>query len=340
MNIIELKANLKRLISVEVKTSVFVAGAPGIAKSAIIKEICREDDLQLIDIRLSRLMPRDLQGLPRIDGQGYSVYAAPGYLPHSGRGILFLDEFNQAVPAMMALAQELILDRRIGDYKVPDGWFIIAAGNRKSDGAAVNQIPSAVGNRFIHFEVEPDLGVWLSHYAAIHNIDPRITSFLKFRPELFHKYDKNSLAWPSARSWDVADKILKADVSVSHSVGEAAGAEFEAYVRIFEQLPDIDAILAGKAKGGASTKPDLMFAILASLTSRFSTTKEFLNCSKWLAAYSTPEYVSSFWSDSFEKARTIKGTILYLSKALKPGSREYDSEISKFMERYKHLMEL
>ena len=61
---------------------------------------------------------------------------------------------------MMGIAQQLILDRQVGDYTVPDGWFIVAAGNRTEDRAAVSQMPAPVANRFIHFNVESDISSW------------------------------------------------------------------------------------------------------------------------------------------------------------------------------------
>jgi MoxR-like ATPase len=71
--------------------------------------------------------------------------------------MLFLDEINMAPPAMQGIAQQLILDRQVGSYRVPEGWFIWAAGNRKSDRAAVFEMPSALANRFIHLDLAPTL---------------------------------------------------------------------------------------------------------------------------------------------------------------------------------------
>jgi hypothetical protein len=77
-----------------------------------------------------------LRGLPVADN-GISKWYPPEFLPRNDKGILFLDEIDMAPPAMQGVAQQLILDRRVGSYTVPDGWYVWAAGNRKEDRASV-----------------------------------------------------------------------------------------------------------------------------------------------------------------------------------------------------------
>ena len=72
------------------------------------------------------------------------------------KGILFLDELNLAPTAMKGMAQKLIMDRKVGSYRVQEGWFIWATGNSKEDMAAVYDMPSPLANRFLHLEVEPE----------------------------------------------------------------------------------------------------------------------------------------------------------------------------------------
>ena len=113
--------------------------------------------------------------------------AAPGTrpisLPQDGKGVLFLDEINMAPPAMQGVAQQLILDRRIGDYVVPEGWYVWAAGNRKIDRAAVFDMPSALANRFLHYEVEPEITAF-KDWALRSELSEEIIGFLLFRPNL------------------------------------------------------------------------------------------------------------------------------------------------------------
>ena len=143
----ELEEFLDKVINSSLNKSIMIWGAPGIGKSSIVQSLAIKLNLQFIDLRLSQLAPTDLRGLPvpihsSDEGEGTVKWYKPEFLPQSGRGILFLDEINMAPPAMQGVAQQLILDRKIGNYKVPEGWFVFAAGNRKEDKASVFDMPA------------------------------------------------------------------------------------------------------------------------------------------------------------------------------------------------------
>jgi hypothetical protein len=131
-----LNTYLNNLVKNSLQISTMIWGAPGIGKSSIVAQVAKEHKIDFVDVRLSQLAPTDLRGLP-VAEDGISKWYPPEFLPHSGRGILFLDELNMAPPAMQGMAQQLILDRRVGSYVVPEGWYVWAAGNRKEDRAAV-----------------------------------------------------------------------------------------------------------------------------------------------------------------------------------------------------------
>src|SRR5690606_25955626 len=126
----ELACYLSTIIDEGIKLSVMIWGAPGIGKSSIVAQVCESGKLDFIDLRLSQLAPTDLRGLP-VPRDKQSAWLPPEFLPTEGQGILFLDEINLAPPAMQGVAQQLILDRRVGSYVLPDDWFVWAAGNRK-----------------------------------------------------------------------------------------------------------------------------------------------------------------------------------------------------------------
>ena len=340
MNTRELKAKLRKYIDASVKKTIMITGAPGIAKSSIVDQLATEFGYELIDRRLGYMVPQDIIGLPRVDEDDIARFARPEWLRPTGKFILFLDEFNMASATMMGIAQQLILDRRVGEHRLSPDAIIIAAGNRRGDGCAVNAMPAAVQNRFIWLNVEPELDPWLQDFAYLNNVNERVTAFLRFRPTLLHKYDKHSDAWPSMRSWTTASELFEIDGDISPAVGDVVATEFNSYIRIFDSLPDIDAILAGRFEGKITNAPDIMFATIASLVSRLSTTQEFINSFKFLATKSSPEYVSCFWHDALPKAKSIKGSILYLSNAIKKGTKQYDPELASFMERYNKLATL
>lgn len=260
-------------------TPVMLWGPPGVGKSQIIAQIARKHGVSLIDVRLSQMEPTDLRGIPFRAGDRVE-WSVPALLPdatrHGPSGILFLDEITSAPPTVTAAAYQLILDRRLGEYRAPEGWVIFAAGNRYGDRGVTYVMPTPLANRFTHFEIEPHLDDWVAwaHAAAI---DARVIAFLRFRPDLLFDFDlaRNPVAFPSPRSWEYVHRALvKFDDSpellldaLQACVGPAAGVEFKAFVDNMHELPDIDAI----ARGESAQVPrgiDLQYGVAAALVRR------------------------------------------------------------------------
>ena len=260
-------------------TPVMLWGPPGVGKSQIIAQIARSHGVPLIDVRLSQMEPTDLRGIPFRAGDRVE-WSVPALLPeaarHGARGILFLDEITSAPPTVTAAAYQLILDRRLGEYRVPDGWVIFAAGNRHGDRGVTYVMPTPLANRFTHYEVEPNLEDWVAwaHTAAI---DPRVIAFLRFRPDLLFELDlaRSPVAFPSPRSWEYAHRALvKFGGSpellldaLQACVGPAAGVEFKAFLDHMDELPDIDAI-ARKESAQVPRGIDLQYGVAAALVRR------------------------------------------------------------------------
>lgn len=294
---------LSKLVNHSLKLSTMIWGPPGIGKSSIVAQTAQAHNLEMIDLRLSQLAPTDLRGLPVADHtDGISRWYPPEFLPRKGQGILFLDEVNLAPPAIQGIAQQLILDRRVGSYTVPDDWFIWAAGNRKEDRAAVFDMPAPLANRFIHLVVEPDFESFKA-YALAHGIHEHLLAFLSFRPALLHKLDPQQPAWPSPRSWMMANALYQAELDLAPVVGLGAASEFSSFVSIFRRLPDIDAILQGKGQQIAFPKePSLCYAVTAALTTRATSLSESYQAFQWIATKASAEWVQLFATDLFRLA--------------------------------------
>jgi hypothetical protein len=262
-----------------VHTPVMLWGPPGVGKSRIIADIAAAHGVELIDIRLSQMEPTDLRGIPFRSGSRV-VWSVPALLPDAARhgpcGILFLDEITSAPPAVTAAAYQLILDRRLGEYSVPQGWAIFAAGNRYGDRGVTYVMPSPLANRFTHYEIEPHLDDWVA-WAHANRIDERVIAFLRFRPELLYDLDvaRNPTAFPSPRSWEYAHRALAKFgdepqlllPALQACVGLAAGVELKAFIDHMDDLPDIDAIVEGACDyvpGGI----DLQYGVAAALVRR------------------------------------------------------------------------
>jgi hypothetical protein len=260
-------------------TPVMLWGPPGVGKSQMVADIATRHSVPVIDIRLSQMEPSDLRGIPFRVGE-HVEWAIPAILPdadrHGPAGILFLDEITSAPPAVSAAAYQLILDRRLGEYVVPEHWAIFAAGNRQGDRGVTYSMPAPLANRFSHFEVETHMDDWVA-WAYQHRIDERVIAFLRFRPELLFDFDPahNPVAFPSPRSWEFAHRGLKKfedhpellQGTLQACVGPAAGIELTAFVNSLDQMPDLDAIAAGEPVP-VPKEIDLQYAVAAALVGR------------------------------------------------------------------------
>ncbi|MBT3346872.1 MAG: MoxR family ATPase [Thiotrichales bacterium] len=260
-------------------TPVMLWGPPGVGKSQMVAQIAQQAGGGVVDIRLSQMEPSDLRGIP-FHKNGLVEWSIPALLPdlerHGEYGILFLDEITSAPPTVSAAAYQLILDRRLGEYKVPDGWAIFAAGNRQGDRGVTYTMPSPLANRFSHYEVSVHLDDWVS-WAWSNSIDERVIAFLRFRPELLFDFDPahNPVAFPTPRSWEFAHRALQKFQqkptllrgALQGCVGNSAGIEFNAFVDNLHNLPDIDKILLGESSE-VPAEIDLQYAVATALVGR------------------------------------------------------------------------
>ena len=266
-------------------TPVMLWGAPGVGKSQMVAQVAQINKVEVIDIRLSQMEPSDLRGIPFRDHDTVE-WAIPSMLPdvkrHGKNGILFLDEITSAAPSVSAAAYQLILDRRLGQYRVPKGWAIFAAGNRQGDRGVTYTMPAPLANRFSHFEVDINLDDWVA-WAYDNQIDERIIAFLRFRPDLLFDFDPahNPVAFPSPRSWEFAHRALskfsdRPDLltgALQACVGPAAGVELNAFIANLDQMPDLEAIIRGEDVA-APQEIDLQYAVASALVGQAIRVKE------------------------------------------------------------------
>jgi hypothetical protein len=331
LNPVQLTDYLTTLATGRIPLSTMIWGPPGVGKSSIVHQVAVGQGIDFVDLRLSQLAPTDLRGLP-VAENGQSRWFPPEFLPREGEGILFLDEINMAPPAMQGVAQQLILDRRVGSYEVPDGWLIWAAGNRKEDRAAVFDMPAPLANRFVHLEVEPDFDSFKA-YALAEGMHEQLLAFLSYRPVLLHNMENSAMSWPSPRSWMMADRLLKAGLDIAPAVGVAAAAEFAAYCHVYNNLPDLKGILTGKKGPKFPADPSTRYAVVIGLVVHSQgDAGKTLNALDWIAGKAPMEWAQLFASDALPLIRR-KGSIAAFVKLLAE-----NPELKKFIAGFRDIL--
>ena len=271
----ELTVALSALVAQKVPT--FLWGAPGIGKSSIVKQIANDKNLDFIDLRLALMDPTDLKGIPFYDKESHTaLWAPPAFLPRKGKGILFLDELNSAPPAVQSSAYQLILDRRVGEYELPEGWAIIAAGNREGDRGVTYRMPAPLANRFVHFELEVSVDDW-REWAYKYKISSKIIAYISYKNEHLFTFDAKSenKSFATPRSWEYVGNILKSNLpatllldTISGAVGRDVAVSFLSFLKVMDRMPDIEKILED-ADFKYSDEVDVLYALSSGIVSHY-----------------------------------------------------------------------
>ena len=133
---------------------------------------------------------------------------------------------------------------------LPDGWWIVAAGNRQKDRAVTFRMSSALSNRFVHLELDVDVSDWRA-WALKNDIYPMVTAFIGYKPGLLREDPSESAAFPTPRAWEILSDVIKkfggikecSDI-VSGIVGQGAATEFAAFVKRSLNMTQIEEIVA------------------------------------------------------------------------------------------------
>ena len=256
-------------------------GPPGIGKSDIVAQITNSfSNSHLIDIRLSLWEPTDIKGIPYFDSNsGTMVWGAPSELPTQEMAekydniVLFLDEMNSAAPSVQAAAYQLILNRRVGEYRLPDNVMIVAAGNREADKGVTYRMPAPLANRFIHLELAVNFDDWFQ-WSVTNKIHTDVVGYLTFSKKDLYDFDPKSpsRSFATPRSWSFVSELLDDGLDettttdlVAGAVGEGLAVKFMAHRKVASSMPNPTDILAGKVKEMKSKEISAMYSLTVSL---------------------------------------------------------------------------
>lgn len=284
-------------------------GSPGVGKSAIIDEIANEENLMMIDHRLSTSAPEDMSGLPDfmpIIGANGEVLGRKAVfspfadlfpirgmaLPPGKEGwLLFLDEFPSAPRSVQAAAYKLVLDKMVGQYRLHERVVIVAAGNKATDRAIVNAMGTAMQSRLVHIVIKVDPEQWMEDVALKHNYDKRVIGFLSRYPSKLMNFDPEhqDVTFACPRTWSKTNRLIdgvpdvKGDTPlIAGTIGSGFAAEFVQFCAIYTHLPSIDSILANPHDVPVPTELNVRWAAMSMLLEhieedKFQKLTEYLN---------------------------------------------------------------
>ncbi len=195
------------LLNVAPSRPVFIWGAPGIGKSALVEKFATEVGLPCVSLLGSQLAPEDIIGIPQIRGET-SEFLPPKMIARKEAYVLFLDELNACSQEVQKAFYSLIHERRVGEYHLPAGSIVVGAGNRAQDGAIVKTMSSALINRMFHVQMKVDAAQWLV-WAYENHLHPWVTDYISQRPEhLFSEPPKTEEPYATPRSWHMLSDAL------------------------------------------------------------------------------------------------------------------------------------
>lgn len=276
------------------KHAILGLGAPGVGKSQVIRQIGEKYGYKVIDIRLAQMSEVEIGGLiyPN-ENRTKTVWLSPEILPDEERDgkntILLLDEITSCSKRVQVAAYQLILDRRIGQYTLPEGTFVIALGNREDDDGVYIQLAGPLADRFeIHY-IEPDFEGWKNDFALKQGVHPWVVDYLTFKPTALHTQaaEEGSMVFATPRSWVRVSDILKFDSDI-HSpvikhkiignVGETEGYQFIEFCKKHVHVVTADEFISGKA--GAPNSPEELSILVNAVVEKASFLKKIGTFSK------------------------------------------------------------
>jgi AAA domain (dynein-related subfamily) len=299
------------LLNVATVRPVFIWGPPGVGKSSLVEQFAASLGLECVALLGSQLAPEDLIGIPKIEGN-VSRFYPPSMIVREREFVLFIDELNIASQEIQKAFYSLILDKRIGEYRLPAGSIIIGAGNRAHDAALAKQMPSALVNRMVHVHLKASHREWLD-WAHANSIHPWVLDYVRSRPSQLSTEVPPAKEEPfsTPRSWhavsdalhafgdDIApdhlDAVLFGSVTRDHAVG------FKAFLKQIRNQFSVHKILKGDENWPSAPEDrDLTYFLTQSL--RDMLVKEL------------PERETQLGRDSRELAQSAKAALKALAR--------------------------
>lgn len=189
--------------------SLLLLSPPGVGKSDVVRQAAALAGLECKSLLGTQIAPEDVSGVPKIIGER-SVFCPPRVLlpENPGTFCLFLDELPACAPDVQKAFYSLLLERRIGEYALPPGTWVVAAGNRAEDKALVRTISSALVNRVLILNVRIDVNEWLA-WASANGVRKDILDFIEHYPDaLLRPVPDRATPFSTPRAWASLSRAL------------------------------------------------------------------------------------------------------------------------------------
>lgn len=246
------------------KRPIFGLGKGGIGKTESILNLAKRLEIGYIDIRLLMYSEVDLKGIPYPNKENTkTIWLQNNILPNEERdgkrGILVLDEITSVARSVRTAAYQLLNERRLGEYVLPDGWMVVCLGNGEEDGGDFQGMEGNFANRCSIYNVVPDIEAWKT-WAYQAGVNYLVLGYLTWRPSHLHTYDPESetdLLFASPRSWKAVSDILNVrpynendnitNLRIVANIGSLVGNQFLAFCKYKESVVDPIDIISGKS---------------------------------------------------------------------------------------------
>ena len=302
---------------------ILLVGGPGVGKTDIVHASAQRVGYDLIVSHPAVSDPTDFKGLPWKGDGSYAEFLPFGEFYRALRAtrptLWFFDDLGQAPNSVQAAAMQLFLARRVGDHVLPDVVTLMAATNRRGDRAGVQGLLEPLKSRFTTIvEVEPTIDDWMN-WAFTHDVAEQVIAFLKFRSDLLNKFEptQDITNSPCPRTWAAVSDLIKLDLpngiqlaSFGGAVGVGAAEEFVSFLRVYENLPDPDAVLADPERAPVPSEPSVLYALATSLAVR-TTVKNFSAIAKYASRlYNNQkgEFAAVLVLGAYRKEKGIRST--------------------------------
>ena len=235
------------------------------------------------------------------------------------RAILFLDEINAAPPSVQAAAYQLLLNRRVGEYKLPPGVSMVCAGNRESDKGVTFRMPSPLANRLVHLEMKADFEDW-QQWAIRNKVRADVVGFLSHHKQHLFNFDPKSpdKAFATPRSWffvsQLVDDAMPESLNsamVAGTVGEGLAIEFQQHRRVAAKMPKPEDVLQGTVKKMTVTELGAMYSLTISMcytlqewSTKAQKKEDDMDMKKW---HECVDNFFAFMMDNFQSEMCVLG---------------------------------